>query len=54
MDIKTVKEICQMMCDQLAFQASNTFQKTGELHNEEQQISDLLDEIANYEHKKEG
>jgi hypothetical protein len=38
------------MRDQLAFQASETFRKTGELHNEEDVLGDLLNEIVEYEH----
>ena len=51
MEIKTIKEICQIMCDQLSLQASNTFQKTKELHNEEQVIADKLNDIVEYEHE---
>lgn len=52
MKINTIKEICALMCDQLSLQASNTFGRTNELHNEEQVIADMLSDIVGYHHEE--
>lgn len=52
MDVKSIKEVCRVLGDELAFEANIIFTDTGEQHNEKQMIADMLNDIAEYVHKK--
>ena len=51
MEIKSIKEMCRVLADQLSFEASNIFQKSGKLHNEKQVVADMLNDIVEYEYE---